>query len=150
MDHNQFFKHDLRLISGALDIINLKHQGKGLEIIHKLCIDNMIEGPDLIVAIRNICNGAPLAFRLRAEILPDPLAMCTIKLRKANPIRDECLEVRYVFFFPSGFPVLMESASHASMICTLTEPGSLFFIAFVHSTSWPVSGDFISFQAMIM
>jgi len=72
-----------------------------MEVIHKLCVNNVIELPDLIICIRDLVNRAIFTFRLCSKILPDPFAMRAIKLRIVDPAGDECFEVCYVFFFPS-------------------------------------------------
>ena len=72
-----------------------------MEIINKLCIDDMVEFPDLIILIRDIRNGACLACRLSAKILIGQLTVRAIKLRVSNPVIDKFLEVFYFFFFIS-------------------------------------------------
>lgn len=72
-----------------------------MEIINKLRIDDMVKLPNFIILIRDICNGACLACRLSAKILIGQLTMRAIKLRVAYPVCGKCLEVFYVFFFPS-------------------------------------------------
>ena len=42
MDHYQFIQHFFSLGPGALDVVDLKDQGKSVKVIYKLRIDDLI------------------------------------------------------------------------------------------------------------
>lgn len=148
VDDGQLFQELPGLAPGAMDIEDLKDQGQGGEIINKLAIDGPVELPGLQIIDGYSRQGACLARRIVSELGRPPLACIAVDIGPSQCPGYELFEGFGAVFFSAALVIL--SLSQASMISSFTLLGSLIFISRVQDTSWPVIGDFTSFQPTTM
>ena len=148
MNNAELSKQFLCLAPGALDIKDLKNQGQGIKIVNKLAVDGPVELPGLQIIDGYSRQGACLAGRIISETGGSFCTEIAIDIRPSQCPGYELFEGFGAVFF-STTPVIL-SLSHASMISIFTLLGSLIFISRVQDTSWPVIGDFTSFQPTTM